>query len=124
MQPKEPAWTIGIEEEYLLVDKQTMELVNDPPPTIMEECKRLTTRVLLSEFTDVLMVQRGQFLDSGAGRVAYLLNEDGIAVRRPIEVGARSLGAVQIVAGLDQGDTIIISSLDPFRSADSVLLTN
>ena len=45
MQPKEPAWTIGIEEEYLLVDKQTMELVNDPPPTIMEECNRLTTRV-------------------------------------------------------------------------------
>ena len=45
MQPREPAWTIGIEEEYLLVDKQTMELVNDPPPSIMEECKRLTTRV-------------------------------------------------------------------------------
>jgi len=45
MQPKEPALTIGIEEEYLLVDKQTMELVSDPPPTIMEECKRLTTRV-------------------------------------------------------------------------------
>ena len=45
MQPQEPPFTIGIEEEYLLVDKQTMELVSDPPPTIMEECKRLTTRV-------------------------------------------------------------------------------
>jgi len=45
MQPKEPALTIGIEEEYLLVDKQTMELVSDPPPTIMEECRRLTTRI-------------------------------------------------------------------------------
>ncbi|MFW2404976.1 MAG: carboxylate-amine ligase [Gammaproteobacteria bacterium] len=45
MQPKQPPLTIGIEEEYLLVDKQTMELVSDPPPTIMEECKRLTTRV-------------------------------------------------------------------------------
>ncbi len=45
MQPKQPPLTLGIEEEYLLVDKQTMELVSDPPPTIMEECKRLTTRV-------------------------------------------------------------------------------
>ena len=45
MQSKEPALTLGIEEEYLLVDNQTMELVSDPPPTIMEECKRLTTRV-------------------------------------------------------------------------------
>ncbi|MFQ5635378.1 MAG: carboxylate-amine ligase [Gammaproteobacteria bacterium] len=45
MRLQEPALTIGIEEEYLLVDQQTMELVSDPPPTIMEECKRLTTRV-------------------------------------------------------------------------------
>jgi len=96
----------------------------DSAPTNLRQNQRLTTRILLAEHNNVLMVQRGQFLDSGAGRVAYLLNEDGIAVRRPIEVGARSLGAVQIVAGLDQGDTIIISSLDPFRSADTVLLTN
>jgi HlyD family secretion protein len=93
-------------------------------PTNLRQNQRLTTRILLAEHNDVLMVQRGQFLDSGAGRIAYLLNEDGIAVRRSIEVGARSLGAVQIVTGLNQGDTIIISSLDPFRSADSVLLTN
>jgi len=45
MKLTEPAWTIGIEEEYLLVDNRTMELVSDPPPTIMEECKRLTTRI-------------------------------------------------------------------------------
>ncbi len=70
------------------------------------------------------MVQRGQFLDSGAGRVAYVLNEDGIAERRAITIGARSLGAVEITAGLDQGDTIVISNLDPFRSAEKVLLTN
>jgi HlyD family secretion protein len=72
----------------------------------------------------VLLVQRGQFLDTGAGRVTYVVNEDGLAMRRSIEVGARSLGAVQIVAGLDQGDTIVISNLDPFRSADTVLLTD
>ena len=97
---------------------------NGSAPTNLRQNQRLTTRILLAEHNDVLMVQRGQFLDSGAGRIAYLLNEDGMAVRRPIEVGARSLGAVQIVTGLNQGDKIIISSLDPFRSADAVLLTN
>ena len=92
-------------------------------PTNLRQNQRLTTRILLAEYQDVLMVQRGQFLDSGAGRVTYVLNADGLAERRSIEVGARSLGAVQIVAGLDQGDQIVISSLDPFRSADTVLLT-
>ena len=33
-------------------------------------------------------------------------------------------GAVEIVAGLEPGETIVISNLDPFRSADTVLLTN
>lgn len=92
-------------------------------PTNLRQNQRLTTRILLAEFEDVLLVQRGQFLDSGAGRVTYVLNSEGMAERRSIELGARSLGAVQIVAGLDQGDRIVISSLDPFRSAETVLLT-
>ena len=92
-------------------------------PTNLRQNQRLTTRILLAEYRDVLLVQRGQFLDSGAGRVTYVLNEDGLAVRRAIEVGARSLGAVEIVAGLNQGDTIVISNLDQFRSAETVLLT-
>jgi HlyD family secretion protein len=70
------------------------------------------------------MVQRGQFLDSGAGRLTYVLNEDRVAVLRHIQVGARSLGAVEIIDGLEEGETIVISSLDPFRSAETVLLTN
>ncbi len=41
-----PELTVGIEEEYLLVDRQSRNLVSDPPGTIMEECvKRLGLRV-------------------------------------------------------------------------------
>ncbi len=37
----EPALTMGVEEEYLLVDKSTRDLVNDPPPELMKQCARL-----------------------------------------------------------------------------------
>jgi carboxylate-amine ligase len=41
-----PALTLGIEEEYLLVDPETRDLVNDPSPEFMKECKdRLGERV-------------------------------------------------------------------------------
>lgn len=41
-----PELTVGIEEEYLLVDRRSRNLVSDPPGTIMEEClKRLGERV-------------------------------------------------------------------------------
>ena len=33
----EPSFTLGVEEEYLLVDRETRALVIDPPDTLMEE---------------------------------------------------------------------------------------
>ncbi len=93
-------------------------------PTGLRQNQRLTTRILLAEHSDVLMVQRGQFLDSGGGRLAYVVTDERVAERRQIQTGARSLGAVEIVAGLESGETIVISNLDPFRGADTVLLTD
>jgi len=93
-------------------------------PTGLRQNQRLTTRILLAEFSDVMMVQRGQFLDSGGGRMAYVINDDRVAQRRQIQTGAYSLGAVEILTGLQPGETIVISNLDPFRGADTVLLTD
>ena len=46
MALKEPAFTIGIEEEYLLVDRETRDLCAEPPPSMMADCeKRLTGQV-------------------------------------------------------------------------------
>jgi len=69
----------------------------------------------------VLMVERGSFVDSGAGRIAYLVH-DGIAERKPIQVGATSLNAVEIVSGVKEGDRIVISGTDTFNGAERVVL--
>lgn len=109
-----------------IVNNQVMSRVrftNEMPGNLRQN-QRLTVRVLLAEHSDVTMVQRGQFLDSGGGRIAYIVTERGTAEKRRIETGARSLGAVEIVAGLAPGDEIVISNLDAFRSAQTVLLTD
>ena len=71
---------------------------------------------------DVLMVQRGQFLESGSGRIAYVIR-DNIAYRTAIKTGARSLANVEVVAGLAAGDTIVVSATDQFKGAEQVLIT-
>src|SRR5689334_15137973 len=38
MTYKEPPFTVGIEEEYLLVQRDTGEVDNDPPPQLLREC--------------------------------------------------------------------------------------
>jgi carboxylate-amine ligase len=43
---KEPAFTLGIEEEYLLVDRASRDLASDPPAEMLSECQaRLPERV-------------------------------------------------------------------------------
>ncbi len=41
MRPKEPSFTIGIEEEYLLVDRDSRDLVVRMPATMLEQCEAL-----------------------------------------------------------------------------------
>lgn len=41
MGKSEPKFTMGIEEEYLLVDRDTRALVVDPPKTLMSECEEI-----------------------------------------------------------------------------------
>ncbi|MFB3107134.1 MAG: efflux RND transporter periplasmic adaptor subunit, partial [Pseudomonadales bacterium] len=76
-------------------------------PRGLRQNQRLTTRILLESKDNVLMVPRGQFLQSGGGRIAYRVEND-IARRLAIEVGARSLNTVEILSGLQAGDTIVI----------------
>lgn len=49
MSCNEPAFTIGVEEEYLLVDKETRALVIDPPATLMAEAEEKCGSQVTSE---------------------------------------------------------------------------
>ena len=54
MKRDEPAFTLGVEEEYLLVDKETRSLVIDPPATLMAEAEakcgsQVTSELLRSQ---------------------------------------------------------------------------
>jgi glutamate---cysteine ligase / carboxylate-amine ligase len=46
----EPEFTIGIEEEYLLVDRESRDLVGDPPPAMLAECEARLAGQVTPEF--------------------------------------------------------------------------
>lgn len=108
-----------------IVDNQVSARLrfDEPVPDGLRQNQRLSTRIMLEEKSDVLMVQRGQFLESGSGRLAYRV-VNNIAYRTPIVIGATSLASVEILDGLNVGDTIIVSGTDAFDDADTVLINN
>lgn len=91
------------------------------PPTDLKQNQQVAVRVVLESIDNALMVQRGPFLDSGGGHVAYVAH-DGVLTRRPIKTGAISVNHVQILSGLDVGDRIVISDTSDFNSAQTVLI--
>ncbi|WP_395403306.1 efflux RND transporter periplasmic adaptor subunit [Pseudoduganella sp. UC29_106] len=92
---------------------------NGKQPEGLRQNQRLSARLLIDEKPNVLMVQRGPFVESEGGRYAYLVR-DGIAERTPIKMGATSVSAVEIISGLKQGDKIVISGTENFENAARV----
>ena len=90
-------------------------------PEGLKQNQRLTTRLLFESKQNVVKVARGAFLDISGGRTVWVV--DGkMATRREIEAGATSVGEVEIVRGLEPGETIIVSDTSAFGDKKTVLL--
>ena len=89
-------------------------------PAGLRQNQRVTVRVMMDELIGVLKLQRGSFTDSGGGRSAFVLTEAGLAERREIRLGARSVAEVEILSGLAEGDLVIISSIAEFKDYDTI----
>jgi HlyD family secretion protein len=50
--------------------------------------------------------------------------DGSVAVRRPIQIGATSVSAVEIVSGLQAGDKVVIAGTDSFENADRISINN
>ena len=94
----------------------------DQQPPGLRQNQRLSARIVLDRRDDVLMVERGPFLEQGGGRIAWVVNGN-TAERRPIVTGATSLNAVEIIAGLEVGERIVTSGADQFGNAERVRIS-
>ena len=82
--------------------------------------QQVSARVLLENKSQVMKVRRGSFMQAG-GFIAYKL-EGNIATKINIQLGATSMREVEVLAGLNPDDQIIISNYDEFIGTDSFLL--
>ena len=103
MRTPEPSFSIGIEEEYLLVDQQTGDLIRESPPTMLLECEKLLEGQVTPEF---LQSQ----IEIGT-RVCHSISEardDLVHLRKTVAAVANNHGLAMIAA-----------STHPFANAGS-----
>lgn len=98
MAVKEPSFTLGIEEEYLLVDRSTRDLVRDIPHALFEACEQALRGQVAREF------------------LKSQIEVETRVHRTPREAGAELGTLRRTVAGLaaDHGLAPIAASTHPF----------
>ncbi len=89
---KDPSFTVGIEEEYLLVDRESRNLISEAPPTMMSECEALLENQVTPEFLQCQIEIGTRVCDSLDGARADLNR-----LRRSVSQVARAHG-LEIIA--------------------------
>lgn len=91
-------------------------------PQGLKQNQRLTTRLTFESRRNVLKVPRGAFLEAGGGRTAYVVDSSQkFATKREITTGATSVGEVEIIKGLNEGESIVLSDTTAFGDAKNVM---
>jgi HlyD family secretion protein len=97
----------------------------DSVPDNLRQNQRLSVSILLQNIENTLTVSKGAFFDNFRGDV-FKINGDGIngdgGERVAVKLGSRSLREIEVLEGLNEGDTIIISALDYTSEDKSILI--
>jgi len=100
--------------------KGRLRFADKLPPGVRQN-QRVNVRLVLDQRDNALKVERGAFVD--AGSFAYVVEGD-MARRRPISIGVMSMGEVEILSGLNEGESIVISSVEDFAGAPEARLVD
>ncbi len=92
-------------------------------PAGLRQSQRLSVRIFIDRRDNVLMVDRGAFVDQEGGGFAYVVRGN-VAERQPVRLGAESITKVEILDGLAVGDQIVTSGTDAFKGAPRVILSH
>ena len=77
----------------------------------------------LERMDNVLYVGRPAFGQENSTISLFKLNSDGQgALRVPVKVGRASVNSIQIIEGLREGDTVILSDMSRWDNTDRVRL--
>ncbi|QEE28992.1 HlyD family efflux transporter periplasmic adaptor subunit [Terriglobus albidus] len=77
----------------------------------------------LDRLSNVLFVGRPAFGNENSTISLFRLGSDGkTAVRVPVKVGKASVNAIQVIEGLQSGDTVILSDMSRWENTDRIRL--
>ncbi len=94
------------------------------PENVIVPGQFVRVRVELQNFEDVITVPEKAIGQSGENQVVFVVDDEGKARSRQVELGPVSDGRQILLSGLDAGDRYIVSGLVNLRDGAEVNVTN
>jgi HlyD family secretion protein len=91
-------------------------------PSGLRQSQRMSVRIFIDRRENVLMVERGSFIDQEGTGFAYVVHGN-VAERHPVRLGAASVTKVEILDGATVGEELVVSGTDAFNGAERVILS-
>ncbi len=96
--------------------------VNNEEPTHIKRGQTLQLRLKFSSATDALIIRKGGFFQETGGNWIYVVDPSGeFAVKRNIRLGRQNTRHYEVMEGLNEGETVIVSSYDTFGAKDKLI---
>jgi len=89
------------------------------PKGVMRPGMYAMATIRLAESSDALVVPATAILRDSGGTACMIVN-DGKIVRRPVELGLRSGGEIEILSGIDESQMIILKQPETLKPGQSV----
>lgn len=96
----------------------------DEPPADIRRGQTLQLRLVLGDTTQkATLLANGAFFNDTGGAWVFVLDADGkVARRRPVQLGRRNPNTIEVEAGLEPGERVIVSSYANFIEVDRLFI--
>ena len=100
-----------------------LRFVGDAPERIRRG-QTLQLRLALGDTTErALLLANGPFYNDTGGAWVFVLDDDGaVARKREVQFGRRNPNTIEVLAGLEPGERVIVSSYASFIEVDRLLI--
>jgi len=115
---------IAISPEIKANQVKVRAKLTSPIDIQLRQNQRINARIEFEKKSDVLMLQRGAFMGSLAGKFAFKILGDNTATKIAITTGASSVEYVELTSGAIENDQIIISDYQDFNQAEQINITD
>jgi HlyD family secretion protein len=96
----------------------------DQTPGDLRRGQTIQSKLTLGDANEALLIPNGSFFQDTGGQWIFVVSPDGsTAVKRSIKLGRRNTRYIEVLDGLEAGESVVTSPYSGFRDMDQLVLT-